>query len=145
MECLERTFREIYPSELEQKKENSTNFSATFLDLSIEINERTFNTHIYDKRDTFPFSITRMPYKDSNIPSRMFYGCIGAEILRIARITTDKSKFIEHTNILLKRMKAQGSSLTFIQRMLKKIYGRHSSDFRFISDTALSFVGLFPF
>lgn len=142
---FERTFRNIYPRELELKKENSIDSSATFLDLSIEINEGKFSTHIYDKRDSFPFSITRMPYKDSNIPSRMFYGCIGAEILRIARTTTNKNNFIEHVNILLRRMKSQGSSPIFVQRMLKRIYGRHSSNFRMISDTSSSFVDLFRF
>ena len=142
---FEKTFKDIYPSELELKKENSINSSATFLDLSIEIKEGTFSTHIYDKRDSFPFSITRMPYKDSNIPSKMFYGCIGAEILRIARTTTDKNKFIEHTNILLRRMKSQGSSPIFVKRMLKKVYGRHSSNFRVVANTALSFVDLFIF
>ena len=55
---------DIYPRELELKKENSIGSSATFLDLSIEINEGKFSTHIYDKRDSFPFSITRMPYKE---------------------------------------------------------------------------------
>ena len=121
---FERVFSDIYPMEVELTKENSTNSSATFLDLSIEINERKFSTHIYDKRDSFPFYITRMPYKDSNIPSRMFYGCIGSEVLRIARATTDNNKFIEHTNNLLKRMNSQGSTPIFVQRMLKKIYGR---------------------
>ena len=47
---FERTFSDIYPIELELKKENSTNFSANILDLSIEINGRKFSTHIYDKR-----------------------------------------------------------------------------------------------
>ena len=142
---FERTFKDIYPMELELKKENSDQFSATFLDLDIKIDSRTFHTHIYDKRDSFPFSIIRMPYRDSNIPSRMFYGCIGAEIQRIARTTTDKMMFIEHTNILLKRMKSQGSCPMFVKRMLNKTYGRHCSVFNMFSDTASSFVDLFNY
>ena len=142
---FERTFKDIYPMELELKKENSDQFSATFLDLDIKIDSRTFHTHIYDKRNSFPFSIIRMPYRDSNIPSRMFYGCIGAEIQRIARTTTDKMMFIDHTNILLKRIKSQGSCPMFVKRMLNKTYGRHFSVFNMFSDTASSFVDLFNY
>ena len=84
---FENCFSDIYPKELELKKEHGGD-SVSFLDLSISIKGRSFVTSLYDKRDNFPFSIVRMPYKSSNIPSKIFYSSIGAEILRIGRAST---------------------------------------------------------
>ena len=57
----------IYPAELELKKENDDDKRATFLDLDIEIRYSKFKTKLYDKRDNFDFNIIRMPYKSSNV------------------------------------------------------------------------------
>ena len=70
---FERCYSEIYPPELELGKKNVGYNQGTFLDLKIEIREEKFLISLYDKRDNFPFSIVRMPYLDSNIPSRIFY------------------------------------------------------------------------
>ena len=45
---------------------------ASFLDISITI-ENKLKTNIFDKRDTFSFSIASMLYLDSNIPSSIYY------------------------------------------------------------------------
>ena len=82
---FEKHFLEIYPPELELKKEHG-NESASFLDLQINLHQNKFNINLYDKRDAFPFQIVRMPHKSSNIPSRFFYSSIGAEVLRIANV-----------------------------------------------------------
>ena len=82
---FERSFKEIYPSELTLKKENEVDTESTFYDLEINVSDRKYNYKLYDKRDTFNFSIVRFPYKESNIPIKMFHSTIGAEILRICR------------------------------------------------------------
>ena len=45
----------------------------------------SFEFGFFDKRDSFPFSIVRMPDKSSNVPSSTIYSAIGSELLRIAR------------------------------------------------------------
>ena len=50
-----------------------------------------------------------MPYLDSNIPSKIFYALVGSEILRIAGTTTDLINMVARVNLLLIRMKKQGS------------------------------------
>ena len=62
---------EIYPDELELKMEHSGNH-ASFLNLDINIVNGKFIYKLYDKRDTFPFFIVRMPHKESNIPQNIF-------------------------------------------------------------------------
>ena len=70
-----KSFREIYPPELELKVENQGNH-ATFLDLDITIVDGLFVYKLFDKRDAFPFSIVRMPNIKSNIPAYIFYGTV---------------------------------------------------------------------
>ena len=64
-------------------------YSASYLDLAIELNGGIAETKLFDKSETFKFSVVRMPYKRSNIPQKMFYATIGAEVLRICRATSN--------------------------------------------------------
>ena len=121
---FEKCYRDIYPTELELKKEHSGR-QVSFLDLKIELNDRSFQTSLFDKRDDFPFSIVRMPYKESNIPSRIFYSSIGAELLRIARTTMAKECFIISAKSLIERMTKQGANVERVFRTLRRMYERH--------------------
>ena len=61
-----RNFKNTSSSELQLKKENTSSSKASFLDLSIIIENKQFKAQLSDKRDAFPFSIFRMPHLDSN-------------------------------------------------------------------------------
>ena len=78
---FENHYNEIYPSELIFKKENTSHTDTTFLDLRLCINEGQIQTSLYDKRNSYNFKVVRFPYKSSNIPSKMFFATISAEIL----------------------------------------------------------------
>ena len=127
---FEEHFKEIYPPELELKKEHG-NSSASFLDLDIEIENNKFTTKLYDKRDAFSFKIVRMPDKSSNMPSKIFNSCIGAETLRIARISSTLESFLESCHSLYKRMLTQGASKSGIRKILNRLYGKHTFLTRF--------------
>ena len=121
---FEQYFKDIYPPELELKKEHG-NVAASFLDLDITLKDGQFDVKLFDKRDAFPFKIVRMPYRDSNMPSRIFYSSFGAEILRIARTSTESNSFFESAKKLLHRMVRQGANKDRIVKTLKQAYGRH--------------------
>ena len=106
---FEKYYKDIYPPELELKKEHGDD-NASFLDLDIALVDQQFNVKLFDKRDAFPFHIVRMPYRDSNIPSQIFYSSFGAEILRIARTSNNYTSFFAASKILLERMYRQGAS-----------------------------------
>ena len=111
------------------KKENNDSKQASFLDLNIKINHNKFITSLYDKRDAFPFSIVRMPFKDSNMPSKIFYSSLGAEVLRIGRANNDNAAFFKSAKSIVDRMIKQGGSKLKITNTLKKIYGQHFTVF----------------
>ena len=73
---FERGFWEIYPPELEDKKEKDMNIEHFLLDVGIKTNDDRFSINLYEKRH-FTFSIVRMTYLRSNIPSKMFYSAFG--------------------------------------------------------------------
>eukprot|EP00111_Clytia_hemisphaerica_P003749 TCONS_00010774-protein len=95
--------RDIYPDKLELKIERSGNH-ASFLNLDITIKDGIFIYKLFDKRDAFPFSIVRMPHKNSNLPESIFYSSSVGELLRIARST-----------LLFEDLKVKAK--VFIQRM----------------------------
>ena len=66
-----------------------------------------------------------MPQRHSNIPSRIFYSAIGAEVLRIGRTSSNAVSFIESSKKLLARMFKQGASKETVTKTIKRTYGRH--------------------
>ena len=72
---FESNFSKIYPEESQLSKENTDKHKATFLDLDIKIKDGKFHFGLFDKRDSFPFSVVRKPDKSSNIPSSIVLFC----------------------------------------------------------------------
>ena len=54
--------RQLYPSELQLKKVNTSDTEAAFLDLHLSIANDIVSTKIYDKRDVFDFEIVDFPF-----------------------------------------------------------------------------------
>ena len=54
---------QIYPSELQLNKVNTSDTEASFLDLHLSISNDIVSTKIYDKRDDFDFEIVNFPFK----------------------------------------------------------------------------------
>ena len=93
--------------------------------------DRKLTMKLFDKRDDFPFSIVRMPFATSNMPSTMFYSSVGAEILRICRVSSTTFDFNASAKTLISRVCKQGAKNDRLVRTLKKMYGRHDALRRF--------------
>ena len=117
--------KEIYPPELQLNKENIIDTETNFLDLHIKINNKTFTTMLYDKRDHFGFDITRLPYRSSNMPSRMFYSSISAECLRVCRATSSCVQAKLSIQSLLSRMLNQGATVSNMKNSISRTFCRH--------------------
>ena len=77
------------------------------------------------KRDSFPFSIVRMSYMSSNMPSKIFSATLGAEVLSIARTTTESENFNRSYAKKISRMMKQGGTIRRIKECLHKISGQN--------------------
>ena len=58
---------QIYPSEHQLIKANTSDTEATFLDFHLSISNDIVSTKIYDKRDDFDFEIVNFPFLDGDI------------------------------------------------------------------------------
>ena len=74
-------------------------------------------------------SVVRMPYKCSNIPLKMFYATVSAEILRICRATSSYKFFLDCAHKLVCRMQQQGADICGTKRVLLKMMSRHWQPF----------------
>ena len=64
---------QIYPSELQLNKANTSDKEASFLDLHLSISNDIVSTKIYDKRDNFDFEIVNFPFLDGDVPRSTSY------------------------------------------------------------------------
>ena len=73
---------QIYPSELQLTKANSSETEAPFLFLHLPILDGFISYNIYDKRDDFGFEIVNFPYLDGDIPCQASYGVYISQLIR---------------------------------------------------------------
>ena len=78
---FESSYSNIYPEELQLDKENTDKKEASFLYLNIKLKDENFHFGPFDKRDSFPFSIVRIPDNSNDVPSSIVYSAIGAEFV----------------------------------------------------------------
>ena len=140
---FENYYSDIYPSELELQKENVTNSETSFLELSIHLVDHTFVTKLYDKRDSFGFHISRLPFRDSKIPKRMFYSTACAEVIRICRATSRLEDAVTSIKCLVTRMLRQGAKESTLKTSLSKSLNRHRIPMTKFNISTENFIGQF--
>ena len=59
---------QIYPTELQFNKVNSSDTEAPFSDLNLSITNGIVSSKIYDKREDFNFDIVNFPFLDGDVP-----------------------------------------------------------------------------
>ena len=109
--------------------ENTDKIEASFLDFNIQIKDAKFYFGLFSKRDSFPFSIVRMPDKSSNALSSIVYSASGAELLRTARVSNNPESFSTAIKPLIACMSRQGVSIGKINSSILKFFNKHHSDF----------------
>ena len=101
---LGNNYNDIYPHNLKLKKKNEDPCKVSFLELSVEVHDRKYSTKLPDKRVVIPCYSNRMPYLDSNIPSKIFYAFGVSEFLCVAWTTTYLINMVTRVNLWLIRI-----------------------------------------
>ena len=68
----------------------------------------------------------RFTYKNSTVPSKMFFTTISAEILRICQATCSMVQFIKTSKVFLHRMLRQGEDPLGVKKVLVKMINPHA-------------------
>ena len=77
---------QIYPTELQLNKANSSDTEALFLDLNLSITNGIVSSKIYDKQDDFDFEIVNFPFLDGVVPRSPSYRVYISQLNRFARV-----------------------------------------------------------
>ena len=84
---------QIYPSELQLNKANTSDTEAAFLDLHLSIFNNIVSTKIYDKRDDFDFEIVNFQFLDGGFLRFTSYGVYISQLIRFARASSHVADF----------------------------------------------------
>ena len=79
---FEQMVGQIYPTELQLNKANSSDTEAPFLDLDLSITNSIVSSKIYDKRDDFNFEIVNFTFLDGDVPHSPSYGVYISQLIR---------------------------------------------------------------
>ena len=94
---FEQMIGQIYRTELQLNKMNSSETEAPFLDLYLSIANGIVSSKIYDKREDFNFEIVYFPFLDGNVPCSPSYGAYISQLIRFARVCSNVDDFNKKT------------------------------------------------
>ena len=84
---------QIYPTELQLNKANSSDTEAPCLDLNLSITNSIVSSKNYDKQDDFNFEIVNFPFLDGDVPHSPSYGVYISQLIRFARVSSNDDDF----------------------------------------------------
>ena len=111
---------QIYPSELQLNKANTSDTQAVFLDLHLSISNDIVSTKIYDKRDAFDFEIVNFPFLDGDYPRSTCYGVYIAQLIRFARAYSLVADFNTCKKLLTQKLLKQGYQYHTLRKTFSK-------------------------
>ena len=123
---FEQMVGQIYPTELQLNKANSSDTEAPFLDLNLSITNDIVSSKIYDKRDDFNFEIVNFPFLDGDVPRSPSYGVYISQLIRFARVCSNADDFNNRNLFLTAKLLKQGYRYHKIRKAFSKFYYRHS-------------------
>ena len=103
---FDKMVSQIYPSEIQRNKDNTSDTEAAFLDLRLSISNDIVSTKIYDKRDDFDFEIANFPFLDGDVPRSSSYGVYISQLIRFA--SSYVTDFNTRNKLLTQKLLKQG-------------------------------------
>ena len=101
---FEHMVGQIYPTELQLNKANSSDTEPLFLDLNLSITNGIVSSKIYDKRDDFNFEIVNFPVLDGDVPRSPSYGVYISQRIRFARVCSNVDDFNNRNLFLIAKL-----------------------------------------
>ena len=122
---IDNTVSQIYPSELQLNKANTSDTEDSFLDLHLSISNDIVSTKIYDKRDDFYSEIVSFPFLDGDVPRSTSYGVYISQLIRFARASSIVADFNTRNKLLTQKRFKQGYRYHKLRKTFSKFYRRY--------------------
>ena len=91
---FEQMVDQIYPTELQLNKANSSDTEVPFLDLNLSISNGIVSSKLYDKQDDFNFELVNFQFLDRNVPRYpQNLWCIYSQPIRFSRVCCNVDDF----------------------------------------------------
>ena len=120
---FEGMVNQIYPSELQLNKANTSDTEAPFLDLHLSISNDFVSSNIFDKRD---FDIVNFPFLDGDVPRRPSYGVYISQLIRFAQVCSSHvDDFNTRNKCLTAKLLKQDYRYHKFRKAFSKFYRRH--------------------
>ena len=116
---------QIYSTELQLNKVNSSDTEAPFLDLDLSRTSGIVSSKIYDKRDDFDFEIENFPFLDGDAPRSPSYAVYISQLIRFVRVCSNVDDFNNRNLFLTAKLLKQGYRYHKIRKAFSKFYHRH--------------------
>ena len=123
---FEQMVGQIYPTELQLNKANSSYTEARFLDLNLSITNGIVSSKIYDKRDDFNFEIVNFHFLDGDVLRSPSYGVYISQLIHFTRVCSNVEDFNNRNLFLTAKLLKQGYRYHKIRKAFSKFYHRHS-------------------
>ena len=116
---------QIYPSELQLDKANTSGTKATFVDLLLSICNDIVSTNIYDKRAYLDCEIVNFQFLDGDVPCSTSYGVYISQLIRFARASSYVTDSNTRNKLLTQKLLKQGYWYHKLQKTFSKFYRRY--------------------
>ena len=116
---------QIYPSELQFNKANTSDTEAAFLDLRLSISNDVVSTKIHDKHEYFDFVNVNFPFLDGNVPHSTSYGVYISQFILFARASIHVADFNTRDKLLTQKLLKQGYWYYKLRKTFSKFYRRY--------------------
>ena len=116
---------QIYPSELQLNKANTSNTKAAFVDLHLSISNDIVSTKIYDKREDFGFEIVNFQFLDGDVPRSTSYDVYISQLIHFARASSYVADFNTRNKLLAQKLLNQGYWYPKLRKTVFKFYRRY--------------------
>jgi hypothetical protein len=133
---FEKAFSTIYDTELTLKKVNDYCTKADILDVSVNYHDGATHTTLYDKRRKYDFRCIRFPHINSLISHSTKCNVMKGQLLRLARICSNRTDFQEQVKILYDDFRDRGYDDNTIFKSFKKMYNKHRTSFQSLINNA---------
>ena len=122
---FEQMVGQIYPTELQLNKANSSDTEASFLDLNLSITNDIVSSKLYDKRDDFNVEIVNFPLLDGDVLRSPSYGVYISQLIRFVRVCSNVNDFNKRNLFLTAKLLKQGNSYHKIRKTFSNLKFNH--------------------
>ena len=116
---------QLYPSELQLNKADTSDTKAAFLDLHLSFSNDIVSTKIYDKRDDFDFEIVNFPFLDGDVPRSTSYEVYISQLIHFARASSYVTDFNTRNKLFTQKLPKQGYLYHKLFKIFSKFYRRY--------------------